>query len=259
MKNAVARRGASVDGWAINLPDQKAALEAIESAARSETGFTVFTLNLDHLVKLRANLAFREAYRHATFVTADGAPIAHLLRRHDQRITRTTGADLVLPLAAVCAKAKLPIFLFGASPSTLTWASQRLMRHTGSELNIVGSMSPSQGFDPQGQAADEAIAQIKESGARICFVALGAPKQEIFAARAVAQGVEAGFICIGAGLDFIAHNQIRAPKIFQKTGTEWLWRLSSNPRRFALRYLQCASLLVRLVVAERILRHPAST
>ncbi|AGK57602.1 WecB/TagA/CpsF family glycosyl transferase [Hyphomicrobium denitrificans 1NES1] len=259
MESVIAERGSSVDGWTINIPDQKAALDAIQFAGRSKAGFTVFTLNLDHLVKLRTNAAFRDAYRSATFVTADGAPIAHLLRRRDRRVTRTTGADLVLPLAAVCAQAKLPIFLFGSSPSTLELASEQLARHAGSELDIVGSMSPPQGFDPEGEAADEAIARIKNSGARICFVALGAPKQEIFAARAVAQGVEAGFVCIGAGLDFLARNQIRAPKLFQKTGTEWLWRLSSSPRRFALRYLQCATLLVRLVVAERILGYPTST
>lgn len=259
MDNKVAERDGSVDGWRINLPDQAAALSAIESAASSASGFTVFTLNLDHLVKLRANRAFREAYRNATFVTADGAPIAHLLRRHDRRYARTTGADLVLPLASLCADAKFPVFLFGTSPSTLALVSERLTRHAGHNLHIVGSMSPSQNFDPEGQAADEAIARIKESGARICFVALGAPKQEIFAARSVAQGLQTGFVCIGAGLDFLAQNQIRAPKLFQKAGIEWLWRLGSNPQRFGIRYFQCAMLLMRLLAAEHIPRFPART
>jgi exopolysaccharide biosynthesis WecB/TagA/CpsF family protein len=154
----------------------------------------------------------------------------------------------------MCANANFPIFLFGTSPSVLASAGERLSNHTNGELKIVGRMSPPQDFDPLGKAADEAIEQIKSSGARICFVALGAPKQEIFAARAVSQGVNAGFICIGAGLDFLASAQIRAPKSFQKMGIEWLWRLGSNPKRFAFRYFQCALLLVRLMFTERILR-----
>jgi exopolysaccharide biosynthesis WecB/TagA/CpsF family protein len=258
MKNGVAERSASIDGCTVNLPNQASAIAAITAAAKSGLGFTVFTLNLDHLVKIRANAAFRSAYSRATFVTADGSPVARLLRRYDKRFTRTTGADLVLPLAKTCARNDLPVFLFGTSPSTLASASEQLMAHAGSNLRIVGRMSPPDGFDPNGDAADEAIAKIQASGARICFVALGAPKQEIFSARAVERGVEVGFVCIGAGLDFLARSQIRAPDIFRRTGTEWLWRLSGNPKRFAIRYLRCATLLLRLVVTEHIFGSPAS-
>ena len=92
---------------------------------------------------------------------------------------------------------------------------------------------------------------ISASGARLCFVALGAPKQEIFAARAVARGVPAGFVCIGAGLDFIVGAQVRAPAIMQKFGFEWLWRLANDPVRLTRRYTRCA-----VVLAEIIVFHP---
>ncbi len=241
---------AAVDGWHINIPDTRTALDAIMAAAREARAFSVFTLNLDHLVKLRTSAAFRAAYQTATFVTADGAPVARLARRHDARIVRTTGADLVLPLAEAAAQAGTPVFLFGTSPEVLATAGARLVANTCGQLDITGTLSPPAGFDPDGPEADAAIARIRDSGARLCFVALGAPKQELFAARAVKQGVPCGFICIGAGLDFLAGEQVRAPGIFQKSGMEWLWRLSTNPRRLAVRYAQCGLLLARLTLLE---------
>ena len=107
-------------------------------------------------------------------------------------------------------------------------------------------MSPTYGFDVTGKVADDAIEDIKASGAKLCFVLLGAPKQEIFASRAVKAGSQCGFICVGAAADFIAGSQVRAPKFLQSSGLEWLWRLSHNPKRLGMRYFQCAVVLLRL-------------
>lgn len=241
---------ASIDGWGINIPDLETAISSIAKAARTDRGFCVFTLNLDHLVKLRTLPAFREAYSQATFVTADGAPVAALARRQSPAIKRATGADLVLPLAESCAENGLSVFLFGTSADVLAEVAKRLNRHCEGRLDIAGTFAPPEGFDAQGPAADAAIARIAASGAHVCLVALGAPKQEIFAARALARGADMGFVCIGAGLDFIAGSQIRAPRMLRAAGLEWLWRLTTNPRRLGTRYARCALLLARLVMFE---------
>ena len=75
------------------------------------------------------------------------------------------------------------------------------------------------------------------------FLALGSPKQEILAARGRMLVPEIGFASIGAGLDFLAGTQTRAPRIFRKLALEWLWRMLSNPRRLGLRYLHCMAIL----------------
>ena len=240
----------SVDGWKINLPDQNAAIKAIEAAALQASSFCVFTLNLDHLVKLRSSPRFRNAYRKATFVTADGAPVARLCRRQSPNFERTTGADLVVPLAVKCAQARLPIYLFGTSPTVLEIAKTRLLASTGGKVEISGTYAPEENFDPTGPNGDDAISRIQQSGARICFVALGAPKQELLAARAMDRNVKVGFICIGGALDFLANEQVRAPQFFQKYGREWFWRLQSNPRRFFARYAKCAALLARIELVD---------
>ncbi|MDX2306621.1 MAG: WecB/TagA/CpsF family glycosyltransferase [Hyphomicrobium sp.] len=245
---------AVVDGWTINIANSDAAISAaIETASRG-AGFTLFTLNLDHLVKLRDTASFRNAYHQATFVTADGMPVAALARAQDSRIVRTTGADLLIPLALAAAEAGLPVYLFGTSAEVLGEAGRRLSDNSEGRLDIAGSASPPPGFDPESAEADAYIDAIDASGARLCFVALGAPKQELFAARAVARGARCGFICIGASLDFIAGKQVRAPLLVQNAGAEWLWRLLSDPRRLAKRYALCAIHLIRIAVIEPLKR-----
>ena len=87
------------------------------------------------------------------------------------------------------------------------------------------------------------IATIGKSGADICFVALGAPKQELFADYGKRLLPNISFVCIGAGLDFIAGAQVRAPSWMQRWGLEWLWRAASDPQRLLRRYLLCMGAL----------------
>src|SRR5207244_12787727 len=78
-------------------------------------------------------------------------------------------------------------------------------------LQIAGCLAPGPGFDPYSSEADIAIERIRDSGAKLCFVALGAPRQELFAARCLDELNGTGVLCIGAALDFIAGTQSRAP------------------------------------------------
>ena len=239
---------ATIAGWPINIANQGQAIAKITDAAARGESFSVCTLNLDHLDKLKHESGFRRAYSMARFVTADGAPVAFLASLQGNTIERTTGADLVLPLTRAAAERRLPIYLFGTRPEVLAGASKVLASHAGDKLDIVGSSSPARDFDPEGVAAEEALDAIAASGARLCLIALGAPKQEIFAARGVARGVPCGFVSIGAALDFLVGEQVRAPVFMQKIGMEWFWRLASNPVRLTRRYARCAVVLAEIAL-----------
>lgn len=242
---------ATVDGQAINIATLEGAVATTMNAARQGRGFSLFTLNLDHLVRLRSDANFRAVYRRATFVTADGMPVAKLAQRQCAAMSRTTGADLVRPMCREAARHGLPVFFFGASDQTLQRAAQKLQQEFPG-LIISGLRAPPQGFDPNGLEAAASARLIAESGARLCFIALGAPKQELFAEKILAADETIGAIAIGAALDFIAGEKSRAPVIFQKTGLEWLWRLGSEPTRLARRYLECARLLTGILVTEAL-------
>ena len=64
----------------INLPTRAALEAAISARLAAGEGFALATLNLDHLVKLRRDAAFRRAYAAQDYVCADGNPVVWLSR-----------------------------------------------------------------------------------------------------------------------------------------------------------------------------------
>lgn len=240
-------RNLNIDGITINVLSLPDAVSSIVSAAQNGDSFSVCTLNLDHVVKLQQRADFRAAYRRARFVTADGFPIVVLSRLLGMPIRRTTGADLIEPLCEEAQREGLPVFLLGSNEHTLSITTQRL-KEMYRGIRIAGHYAPGQNFDPYSNEADLAIDRIRVSGARLCFIALGAPRQEIFAARCLDELEGTGMLCIGAALDFIAGTQTRAPSITQKVGLEWVWRILQEPRRLGPRYARCLGVVPRLVV-----------
>jgi exopolysaccharide biosynthesis WecB/TagA/CpsF family protein len=228
---------ASLDGLLADLSDR---LDAGQ-------GFNLATLNLDHVVKLRRDPAFREAYRQMSHVTADGRPIRTLCALAGEPVELIPGSDLIQPVTALAARKGVPVAMFGSRQETLDTAAARLAeRYPGLEVPL--RLSPSREFDPAGAEADAAIEAIGASGARLCYVALGAPRQECFAARAQARLPSVGFLGIGASLDFVAGDQTRAPRWVRLIWCEWLWRVGTDPRRLAPRYARCFRVLPDLAI-----------
>ena len=223
-------------------------LEDITAHFRAGRGFCLATLNLDHVVKLRRDQLFRQAYAAHSHVTADGNPIVWLSRLAGDRIDLIPGADLIDPLCAQAAAQDVPVALLGSTEDTLNRAAEALRaRHAG--LRITALIAPPMGFAPTGTQAASYVAALENADIRLCFLALGAPKQEVFASFAAPQLPKTGFVSIGAGLDFIAGTQQRAPAIVRRLALEWLWRMMHNPTRLAGRYLSCILILPGLTIS----------
>lgn len=240
-----------VEGVAVNCDTLASTAASISGDCKGDASFGVFTLNLDHVVKLRRNDAFRAAYKKARYVTADGFPIVWAGRLSGSNFKRVTGADLIEPLCAEAAQAGQPIFMFGSQSEALSGAERQLTADFPA-LSIAGVRAPEFDFDPTSEAAAEYVREIAASGAKICFVALGAPKQEMFSAFAIERTNGIAFVCIGAGLDFIAGVQTRAPQWTRAVGAEWLWRLLGNPERLARRYLRCLTVLPSVLMSSLV-------
>lgn len=226
----------------VNMPDQPALLAELQRRFRAGEGFALATLNLDHLVKLRQDPGFRNAYAAHDLVCADGNPIVWLSRLARQPLTLVPGSDLVLPLARLAADEGVPVALVGTTDAALAAAADSLTRQAPG-LRIVARIAPPMGFDPNSPAAGDLLAQVAQSGARLCYLALGAPKQERLAARGRHEAPSVGFVSVGAGLDFLAGNQTRAPEWVRRLALEWVWRMASAPRRLVPRYARCIAIL----------------
>jgi len=222
----------------VNFTSRDGLLQDVAKHWRQDRGFAVATLNLDHIVKMRQSDAFRKAYQAQTHVVADGNPIVWLSRLAGRSVELVPGSELIAPLCALAARHAVPVALLGATPETLDQSAQRLSgAYPG--LQVVARIAPPYGLDPEGPEATSCLRQVAASGAKLCFLALGAPKQEQLAMRGREIAPECGFVSIGAGLDFIAGSQVRAPLWVRKLALEWAWRMLTNPTRLAARYGRC--------------------
>ncbi len=238
---------------AINVTNHTRLLALLSQKLCDHDGFALATLNLDHVTKLNDSDAYRRAYSTHDIVVADGNPIVWLSRIAGRPVDRITGADLIKPLSRIAEQTKVKVALVGGTQASLDKAAAGLVQDFPS-LEIVLKISPSYPFDIHSSEADQIYEALKESGAGLCFLALGAPKQELFAARGRFFAPGVGFVSVGAGLDFIAKTQTRAPKWIRQLAMEWAWRLCSDPVRLAPRYLKCAVVLPRQLLAALRLR-----
>jgi len=248
------QRRTEVAGFGLNVASIPQAVDlAIDYASRGK-GFTFHTLNLDHVAKLRRHAAFRNAYFRATFVCADGWPIAWLANRAAGRrlFERAAGADLIEPLLQAAAERGLSVYLIGPGPSAQSAAVAELKRDVPG-LVIAGAETPNVGL---GDVEFERLAmaeRVRASGANLCLVALGAPKQELLADALAPHCPSVGFLCIGAALDFIGGHIRRAPLWMRRSGLEWLWRLGAEPYRLAARYAVCAYVFLLLGIGVDVI------
>jgi N-acetylglucosaminyldiphosphoundecaprenol N-acetyl-beta-D-mannosaminyltransferase len=141
---------------------------------------------------------------------------------HGRAVKRCTGCDLFFHLITRAAEAGWRVFLLGASPESNERACALLAaRYPG--LQIAGRQH---GYFEDSQ---QVIRAINESHADVVFVAMGSPKQEFWIAEH-REAIAAPF-CMGVGgtFDVASGTAKRAPRIFQKTGTEYLYQVVVRP------------------------------
>ncbi|SEG28415.1 polymer biosynthesis protein, WecB/TagA/CpsF family [Thalassococcus halodurans] len=226
----------------VNTPTVKDLHDQVRARLSSGQGFAMATLNLDHLVKLRTSKPFQAAYAAQDIVVADGNPIVWLSKIAGKPVELIPGSDAIIPLCRIAAQVGAPVGLVGSTDDTLKAAAEYLERQVEG-LKVVSTIAPPFGFDPKGADAEAILKELQSAGVRLCFIALGAPKQEEFAAKGRDVTPEIGFASIGAGLDFFSGAQERAPAWVRKIAMEWLWRTLGQPARMVPRYAKCFGIL----------------
>lgn len=206
----------------------------------------VVTPNVDHVMRCRQSATLAAIYRGAILSLADGMPIVWLSKLVGKPLPgRVTGADLLPALTSAAARANLSVFLFGGPPGSAERAVAKL-RAQAPSLKVDYYMPP-YGFEKDEAENSLAIAAINRVAPDLLFVGLGSPKQENWISNHATElnvGVALG---VGAAIEFAAGDLKRAPKWMQKSGLEWIYRLSMDPRRLVWRYLSNTAFMVVIV------------
>jgi len=201
------------------------ALQLIRHRILSRQRTFCVAINPEKVYRARQDRQLRSILDSAHIRLCDGVGISlAALLLYGRPLLRCTGIDLFLRLIHLSAEEGWKIFLLGAPPDSNAAACRTLLnRYPG--LRIAGSQG---GYF---KASSAVVEQINDSGADLLFVAMGTPRQELWISEHMPHLKPTFYMGIGGSLDVVSGASKRAPALFQKTGTEWMFRLLLQPSR----------------------------
>ena len=206
----------------------------------------LITVNPEFVMAAQHDAAFRQAINAATLVVADGMGVVWATRYLKAPTPeRITGVDTLVELAKRCAGSGYRLYLLGAAPGVAAEAAARL-QELAPGLQIAGTYAGS----PAPAEEAEIIERIQSAQADVLCVAYGAPAQDLWIYRNLSRLPVALAIGVGGAYDFISGRQQRAPRLMQRLGIEWLYRLYREPWRWR-RMLALPRFAFRVVLKGR--------
>lgn len=223
-------------GVLIDQVDRSAAVDRMRGFLASGLPHQIVTVNLDFLYLAEHDPTFRATINEADLAVPDGMPLVWLSRLLGSPLAgRVTGVELVHECCQIAAATGAGVFFLGGAPEVTERAVARAReRYPG--LAVTGYSPP---FGPLSREEDDRVSElIVQARPGFLFVALGAPRQDLWIAEHRERlGVPVA-IGVGCVLDLLAGTVRRAPTWMQSLGFEWAYRLMREPRRLWRRYLR---------------------
>lgn len=234
------RRVGEIDFTVLPLSDAIAFVLAAADRPQEvgHPGLAVHFCNAYNVALARSDSSYANLLANGDVVFSDGVPITWVGRRAypeaAQAWERVYGPDVMRGVLDASTAEGPRHYLLGGSPETLDALEQRIaVEHPHAQ--VVGVESPpfrTASYDEL-RARDRRIA---DSEATIVWVGLGTPKQDTEVQR-LAASLPVVAMAVGAAFDFLAGTKAQAPVWMQRSGTEWAFRLASEPRRLGRRYV----------------------
>ena len=225
------------------------AVDAVMALVEAGRPSFFITANVHYAMLTEQHAGLRELNARAAFVLADGAPIVWASRRGPRPLPeRVAGSDLIYDLCERSARDGRRIFLLGGAEGVADAAAGRLT-HLFPGLRIAGTACPPH-REPTAEEHDLLVGRIAAAKPDLLFVAFGQPKGEFWIDRNLDRLGVPVCVQVGASLDFVAGRVRRAPRWVQKIGMEWLYRISTDPKRLAPRYARNLAFLTRKVLGS---------
>lgn len=203
-------------------------------------------VNVAKLVHMQTDNVLADSVKACDMINIDGMGVVLGARFCGHQVKeRIAGVDLFHELLDMSAKRDFPVFLLGAKEDVVAKTADKV-QSLYPQLTLAGFHHGYFWDD------EEAIVQmIKDSGAKLLFVAITSPKKENFINKWQDKlGVD--FVMgVGGTFDVVAGKVKRAPVWMQNYGLEWLYRVIQEPGRMWKRYLVTNSKFAGLLVKER--------
>jgi N-acetylglucosaminyldiphosphoundecaprenol N-acetyl-beta-D-mannosaminyltransferase len=226
------------------------ALDWVDRAVRERERLHIGVVNAAKIVNMRHDAELRRDVISSDVIFADGMSVVWASRLLGRPLPeRVAGIDLMHGILARGQAGGRRVYLLGATREVVETAAER-MRQQYPGVSIVG-LQHGYFTDAEEEQVASAIAAARPD---VLFVAITSPRKERFLARWSGRlGVT---VCHGVGgsFDVVAGKVERAPRVWQRLGLEWLYRVKQEPGRLWRRYLVTNSLFVAMVLAEMALR-----
>lgn len=217
------------------------------------TSHVVITANASHLCMMRRDDELRSATQAGDLAVADGMSVVWALRGLGRPVPeRVAGVDLMTALLAAGDRESLRVYFLGARREVVeALVATCRTRYPG--LVVAGSRDGY--FKPDAHPA--IVEEIRASAAHLLFVGMPSPFKETWVQRHRDRLAVPVIIGVGGSFDVLAGFIQRAPRLAQRLGLEWAWRLVMEPRKLWKRYLSTNTEFLWLVARELVARRQA--
>ena len=248
----------AVIGVMVDAIDYEGALARISAAAQQGQRFAVSALAVHGIMTGVQDAQHKYRLNAFDLIVPDGQPVRWALNTiHRAKLSdRVYGPELTLRTLKMAAEQQLPVYFYGTTHEMLESLLHRLQQ-LHPNLIVAGS-EPSKFRAINAEERKELSQRILASGAKIVFVGLGCPRQEIFVYE-MRNHLPMPMLAVGAAFAFIAGQLAQAPPLLQRFGLEWLFRLKEEPRRLWRRYLYLNPYYVCLLVGQCLGFHFSTT
>ncbi len=223
--------GVSVSGMNLRI-----AVTAMLEAVRERRKGYICVTGVHGITEAQNDRDFRRILNASFLNTTDGMPLVWLGRLYlGSLVGRVYGPDLMLEMFAASQTRTCRHFFYGGAPGVAEELKARLEeRFPGA--TVCGTYTPP--FRPLNPVEEtEFTERIRVCRPDIIWVGLSTPKQERFMAEYLPKLDTALMVGVGAAFDFHSGRVRQAPRWVQRSGFEWLYRMLTEPRRLARRYL----------------------
>ena len=237
-------------GLPLDLLGMDATVAAIEAHVDRGAAGAHLGINAANLVAAHDDAAYRSDLEAADIVTADGQSVVWGARLFGIDVPeRVTGIDLMERLLEAARRRGWGVYLLGARAEVVDALARRLSEDG---IRVVGHRD---GYFGQDEAAAVAAA-VRASEASLLFVGMPSPEKERFIVHEARQAGIPFSIGVGGSFDVLAGELRRAPRLMQRIGLEWLFRLLQEPGRLFSRYAVTNTRFMWLLVQAAVRRRP---